>query len=308
MTDWPRNPYGDFDALGDGMHSSGQSELAALGREVRAVYVAQPAPEVAEAHIAAILDEAERVTAASADARGLARARARRPGGRGVLAIRLAAVVAAAFVASAGLAIAGVRPPEPFSDVLEGLGFDVPGSDDQARPGDAGELGSMAAPPEARGAEASRAIPFTHTDADSGSAGTDERPAADPAISSDGEATRGDTQPGDTPTSEPDESEDGADTEAADTGPDNGETGGGGGHGNSASQEAEEPLAAPATEPPSQPTVRSTDAPGYTGTSPGQGGTSPAHGGVPPGDQVAADGAAQEPAVPDVPVDAGPTG
>ena len=43
MTDWPRNPNGDYDALGDGMDSSGQIELAALGRAVSAVYVEDPA-------------------------------------------------------------------------------------------------------------------------------------------------------------------------------------------------------------------------------------------------------------------------
>jgi hypothetical protein len=311
MTDRPRNPYGDFDALGEGMDSSGQSELAAVGRAVRAVYVEDPAPEVAEAHIAAILAEAERVTAAGADLTGVAPARPRRPRGRGVLAIRLAAVVASAFVASAGLAIAGVRPPEPFSDVLEGLGFDVPGSDYQSRDADVagvvGEPGSVPAAAETRGAGTSGATSYTRANADSGSAGTDERSATDSAISSDGEKTAGETQPGDAPTSEANQGEDGPHAAAADTESGNAEPDDGGGHGNSASEEAQEPLSGPATGPVPQPTVRSTDAPGYTATSPGQGGTSPAHGGVPPGDQVAADGAPQEPVVPVVPADAEPT-
>jgi hypothetical protein len=39
-------------------------------------------------------------------------------------------VVGASFLATAGLAVAGVRPPEPYSDIYEAVGFDVPGSDD----------------------------------------------------------------------------------------------------------------------------------------------------------------------------------
>ncbi len=65
---WPRNQNGQSDAYdGEGMHSTGDTELTAVGRVVRTAYLHEAPPDVAEAHIVAILAAAERVAAAGAD-------------------------------------------------------------------------------------------------------------------------------------------------------------------------------------------------------------------------------------------------
>lgn len=213
MSGWPSNRNGGSDAFGDGMDSSGNSELAAVGRAVRAVYVREPAPEVAEAHIAAILAEAERVVAEGADRAAAAPTRSRWFGRRGALTIRLAAVVASAFVASAGLAIAGVRPPEPFSDLFEGLGFNVPGSDqssadEQGPPtgegSEADDRGGSESAPETSARDGSPQASGGDSDAIRGEQRSDEGAEA----SFEGQETAADAQAGSTSPSQPGRSED----------------------------------------------------------------------------------------------------
>ena len=207
MSDWPRNRNGDSDAYGDAMETSENTELAAVGRELRAVFVADPDPELTEAHLAAILAEAERVAAAGAERASTATSRGRRLAPRPALALRLAAVVASAFVASAGLALAGVRPPEPFSDLFEGIGFDVPGSDraNSDSPGAPGDTSAVEQLGSGRtdGADASQAGGRT-----AGVDGVDQRTAQGEEASAEGQATAEDARDDGGPPREPGRSED----------------------------------------------------------------------------------------------------
>jgi hypothetical protein len=186
------------------MHSSEHAELAAIGRAVRAAYVEEPPVAIADAHISAILAEAERVAAAGADR--VAAPDARRPR---VVVFRLAAVVASAFVASAGLALAGVRPPEPVSDLFEGIGIDVPGSDEST---------DEATPTGPDGATQGRAPGAREDDgpASEEPAGGDERRSTQgDSASSEGQATAQEAQNGGAPPNEPGRSEDHPDPPAA---------------------------------------------------------------------------------------------
>jgi hypothetical protein len=130
------NHRGAEDAFRGEMRSApAETELAALGDKVRRAYVHDPPADVAERHIAAILAEADRVAAGAPVDVG----RAPAPSRRRVPLLRLAALAGATFAVTGGLAVAGVRPPEPFSDLYEAVGFDVPGSDDDG--GTAGDQG-----------------------------------------------------------------------------------------------------------------------------------------------------------------------
>jgi hypothetical protein len=110
------------------------TDLAAFEGRLREAYVRTPAPAVAEAHIATMLAEAEAIAiTAPLDAAAIRSKPARRS--RWVVARRLALAPLAVLVASAGLAVAGVRPPEPISDLFEQVGIDVPGSDEESDEG-----------------------------------------------------------------------------------------------------------------------------------------------------------------------------
>lgn len=123
------------------------AELAAVARALRETFVRPPAPELAERHLAAIVAEAHRIAslkgARVSTARPLSndssptaagesvQASVRRPPTRRgrLVPLRLAAVGLAALLGMSGLAIAGVRPPEPIADGLEALGVSVPGDE-----------------------------------------------------------------------------------------------------------------------------------------------------------------------------------
>jgi hypothetical protein len=132
------------------------SELATAVREVRNAYVRAPEADLAATHLVAIVTEARRIAAlddgaaedsSAAAAGGDALVSARRPPARRrrTPILRLAAVALAVLAAMAGIAVAGIRPPEPIADALEGIGLDVPGDD-----GDSSEAG-RSAPADRRG-------------------------------------------------------------------------------------------------------------------------------------------------------------
>ena len=181
------------------------TELALLGEAVRRLYVEVPPADLAERHVAAMLAEAERVAASGAAPTPEAGRALRR---RGVPVLRLASVIGAAFVATAGLAVAGVRPPEPFSDLYEAVGFDVPGSDggdsDAAakKDGNRGDHGSSTAEQSQPAAGS----------ASQGSAAADEpgrRQGQQPGHpSAEGQETAAQAQSGQTPPTDPGRSED----------------------------------------------------------------------------------------------------
>lgn len=262
-------------ATGDGAYPYEMADLQLdpmlreFAGELRGALLVAPPPERAEAQLAAILAEVRTMPAAEATTRPARRRRAP--------LLRLAAVAAAGLVAlTGGLAVAGVRPPEPVSDLLESLGVDVPGSDagegsapaaapagERARPdaeseGSNGAGASAASAPDgsagsAQGAQGSpgdrRGNAHANGNGDAnGNAGN--QAAAGQAhgngaeASAEGQETAAEAQSGETPPSEPGNSE-------------NAHSQGGG-----ASQ------AAPPTHsqgtPPSEPQA---DAPGQSGTS-----------------------------------------
>ena len=113
--------------------SAERGALIAFERQVRAAFLRPPSRELAERHIEAMLAEAR----LSGERRGAPQHSSprRAPRRAAGLALRLAALALTAFGLSAGLALAGVRPPEPIADVLEAGGIEVPGQDDPPRPG-----------------------------------------------------------------------------------------------------------------------------------------------------------------------------
>lgn len=114
-------------------------------RVLRDTFVRPPAAELAERHLAKILAESRRARVQAPRELPETHSARRRRGP--ALALRLAALALAAFVLTAGLALAGVQPPEPVADMLESIGLNVPGDDrprDIGTPEEAG--GSIAAP------------------------------------------------------------------------------------------------------------------------------------------------------------------
>jgi hypothetical protein len=133
-----RNPEQDFGAMEDEMQTSDlDREMAAFEGQIREAFVRAPAATVAEAHLTAMLAEAEAV-ATTAPLPVSATPRPPRRNGW-VVVRRLALVPLAVLVAGAGMAVAGVRPPEPISDLFERAGVNVPGSDDEGDDGGRGE-------------------------------------------------------------------------------------------------------------------------------------------------------------------------
>lgn len=132
MSENGHNPVNGSSASGSEMWlRRSDEELAVFANDLRDAFVRPAAPEVAERHITAMVAEAERAAVlGSAHASRAPQAQFKRPArSRWALTARLAAIPAAIVMATAGLALAGVRPPEPVSDVLERAGVDVPGSD-----------------------------------------------------------------------------------------------------------------------------------------------------------------------------------
>jgi hypothetical protein len=129
MSDSGHNPGPDFGASRDRMRASElQLNLAAFETRLREAYVRPPTAAVAEAHVQAMLAEAGAIAATAVIEAPPTRTRA--PRSRWVAVRRLALVPLAVLVAGGGLAVAGVRPPEPISDVFESVGIDVPGTDE----------------------------------------------------------------------------------------------------------------------------------------------------------------------------------
>jgi hypothetical protein len=122
------NSAPDFGAQKKRMRASEHNiELAAFESRLRDAYVRPPAPAVAEAHVEAMLAEAEAIVATAVLEPP---ASPRQPhSSRWVVARRLTLVPLGVLAIGGGLAVAGVRPPEPLSDAFESVGIDVPGSD-----------------------------------------------------------------------------------------------------------------------------------------------------------------------------------
>jgi hypothetical protein len=230
------------------------TELAVLGEAVRRLYVEAPPAAVAERHVAAMLAEAGRVAASDAAPRPEAGRALRR---RGVPVLRLASVIGAAFVATAGMAVAGVRPPEPFSDLYEAVGFDVPGTDGDDSDSDAKKAGNRNGRGDHDSSKPAQAQP-TAGSASQGSASDEpgRRQGQQPGHpSAEGQETAQQAQSGQTPPTDPGRSED----HPVPQGTDPGETG--------ASAHSSSPAVPPAgsTSQGTAPTDPSASAPGRTG-------------------------------------------
>jgi hypothetical protein len=157
MSDNGRNPdrrEGAFE--GEMAEWELERNLGGFAAEMRGALMQAPDHETTERHLRAMLAAAEAPPTAQATVAHRGRPR--------LAALRIAAVAGASVVAlSAGLAIAGVRPPEPISDMLESMGVDVPGSDaasseesaPPANPG--GEAGGSGGPASKAAGEGSRA-------------------------------------------------------------------------------------------------------------------------------------------------------
>jgi hypothetical protein len=124
------NPAPDFGAQKERMHASEHDiEVAAFESRLRDAYVRRPAPAVADAHVEAMLAEAEAIAATAVLDTPVSSPQ--RPRSQWVVARRLALVPLGVLAIGGGLAVAGVRPPEPLSDAFKSVGIDVPGSDDE---------------------------------------------------------------------------------------------------------------------------------------------------------------------------------
>jgi hypothetical protein len=135
-----------------------ERSLGGFAAEMRGALLQAPDHLTAERHLRAMLAASE--AAPTGPTTSPARRRPR------FAALRIAAAAGAGLVLlTCGLALAGVRPPEPISDALEAVGIDVPGSDvgspeePRSRPADSGGGGSAGAEdaPSAGGAHADRA-------------------------------------------------------------------------------------------------------------------------------------------------------
>jgi hypothetical protein len=125
------NPEPDLGASEGWMPASElQTEMAAFESRLKAAYVRAPEAAVAETHVEAMLAEADAIAATAVLDRPAERL-ARAPRSRWVAVRRLALVPLGVLALGGGLAVAGVRPPEPISDAFESVGIDVPGSDDE---------------------------------------------------------------------------------------------------------------------------------------------------------------------------------
>jgi hypothetical protein len=201
-----RNPGPDFGASDERMRASElQADVAAFETRLRETYVRPPSAAVAEAHVEAMLAEADAIAATAVLESPPARTRARRS--RWVLARRLALVPAAVLVVGGGLAVAGVRPPEPVSDVFESVGIDVPGSDEE---GSENGRDRESADDDARGGKTDDAAPTGSGEGGSNTANDGQTPGADRANPNarEGQETAEQARSGQTPPEGPGRSDD----------------------------------------------------------------------------------------------------
>jgi hypothetical protein len=165
MSDNGRNPDPLERAFEDEMAEwELERELSGFAAEMRGALLKAPDHATTERHLRAMLAAGETTSELAPAAAPVSIARRPR-----LMALRIAAVAGAGLVLlSGGLAIAGVRPPEPISDALESLGIDVPGSDadssaDEAakptKPRGEGDGGGSSAPtPASDGAKPGRGV------------------------------------------------------------------------------------------------------------------------------------------------------
>jgi hypothetical protein len=199
------NPEPGFGASEGRMRASEHDiEIAAFESRLRDAYVRPPATAVAEAHVAAMLAEADAITATAVIDAHSTPARALRR--RWVAVRRLALVPLAVLVAGGGLAVAGVRPPEPLSDAFESVGIDVPGSDkeDSKSDGDKAERGGSAGNEDGNGAPASSSRGTGNSTNDGATPGSEQ---ANPNAS-EGQKTAEQARSGQTPPDGPGRSDD----------------------------------------------------------------------------------------------------
>jgi hypothetical protein len=131
MKDNGHNPVPDFGASEGRMRASEHDiEIAAFESRLRDAYVRPPATAVAEAHVEAMLAEAEAIAATAVLEAPVTPTR--RSSSRWVAVRRLALVPLGVLVIGGGLAVAGVRPPEPISDAFESVGINMPGTDEES--------------------------------------------------------------------------------------------------------------------------------------------------------------------------------
>jgi uncharacterized membrane protein YgcG len=119
-------------------------ELAAFARSVKAAYV-QPPPD-GPAALAPRLAEAARAAAAGAATQPVPQVRATRRMPRRALAARVAFAVALLPALSAGLAVAGVKLPEPVDKAFDSVGVELPNQPDRDDGDAAGEPADAVAP------------------------------------------------------------------------------------------------------------------------------------------------------------------
>lgn len=232
-----RNPAGARDACGDEMRLlagidaeaellvRGQApdgadpellELAALAREVRSAYAQPPAEAIRERQLAAIVAEADAISAGSAVAASREHGRASTripPARRGrTFAFRLAATGLAALVGVAGLAVAGVRPPTPIDSLLERVGVRnddanrTPPASEDAPPVETPNRGEARRDRSANGGEGG-GRPASQGDRATRSQGDEQRSETGTVNSEPGRTTADDAQSGQTPPPSPGRSE-----------------------------------------------------------------------------------------------------
>lgn len=140
----------DLDRVLEGIAPSGDSdaeELAAFARAVEGAFAGPPDEATVRRHLVAIAAEA-RSASAAATAGVFAETPGRVPKPRGSLrgargrVARTGLALGAMMLCTAGLAVAGVRLPEPAVSVLEDLGVGLPNQSDTGESGgDTGEDG-----------------------------------------------------------------------------------------------------------------------------------------------------------------------
>ncbi|HEX9889428.1 MAG TPA: hypothetical protein VGA69_08115 [Nitriliruptorales bacterium] len=197
-------------------------------RRVRDALVAPPAPEVAQRHLAAIVEAAEEAvhtvpdpvpgTARMAGAAAPWATRARRV--LGLTSVKLALTASAALAASGGMAVTGTLP-EPaqrvVSEVADRIGVDLPSPDDAAdrdAPGapDTGTPGT-----DAPGTtEPPATTPPTPPPADGADDPDDDAPTQAPTAPPASDTPVDDTPASDTPASDPPDGADDAPPDPAD--------------------------------------------------------------------------------------------